>query len=474
MRNTVTRRGRGTSGRAIGLWSVLACSSACGDGAETYVDDETCASDCAEDEADDDAADDDGESTAAVDDGSGGERGLPCDVQAVIDAHCATCHGETPKFGAPMSLWTIDDLRVPAVTDPTRPVHALVGERIVDPLRPMPPSGELPDADLATLQAWLADGAPAGDAACGGSDTGDEPDPIGPDALPCDASVEFVAHGPAGDDGFQVPAVGADNLYQCFSFKSPLTGPTQATAWAPIVDDDRVLHHWILYRTATPQVDGASGPCNMPSDALFVAGWAPGGGNFLMPPDVGLELGGPDDSFILQMHYHNAAQYTDAVDRSGVALCVADEPRPQTAGIVTLGSVGINIPAGAEGHDVTGTCPSWITSYLQEPLFAIASFPHMHQLGRALETVISRGSDTGPEESLVQVPAFNFENQTVYPHDPEIPIMPGDSLRTTCTYDNPGSQNVFFGEATEDEMCFNFVMVYPIEAIGENRTCGIF
>jgi hypothetical protein len=337
----------------------------------------------------------------------------------------------------------------------------------------MPPTGTLPAEDLAVLQAWIDAGAPAGDAACGGSDSGDEPDPLGPDALPCEPTIEFVAHGPDADEGFHVPAEGADNLYECFTFRSPLTEPTQATAWAPILDDERVVHHWILYRTATPQTDGGYGPCNMPGDAIFVSGWAPGGKNFLMPDDVGLELGGPDDYFILQMHYHNAANYTDAVDRSGVALCTTDEPRPKTAGIVTLGSVGINIPAGAPAHEVTGICPSWITSYLQEPLFAIASFPHMHQLGRALSTVVMRGSDTGPEEVLVDVPAFNFENQTFYPQEPAMTIMPGDALRTTCTFDNTSGGPVYFGEATEDEMCFNFVMVYPIEAIGENRNCGI-
>jgi hypothetical protein len=352
-------------------------------------------------------------------------------------------------------------------------VFELMGERIVDPLTPMPPSGALPEDDLATLQTWIAAGAPAGDAECGGSDTGDDGDPIGPDALPCEPAVEFVAHGPSGDDGFQVPAQGADNLYECFTFKSPFAVPTQATAWAPILDDDRVVHHWILYRTPTPQVDGGSGPCNMPGDALFVSGWAPGGQNFVMPDDVGLELGGPDDYFILQMHYHNSAHYTDAVDRSGVALCTIEEPRPKTAGIVTLGSIGINIPAGAEGHEVAGTCPSWITSYLQEPLFAISSFPHMHQLGRKLATEILRGGDEADIDMLVDVPAFNFENQVSYVHDPEMTIMPGDALRTTCTYDNPSAQNVFFGEATEDEMCFNFVMVYPIEAIGTYRECGI-
>jgi hypothetical protein len=440
---------------AIALAGILA---GCGDAEQTYVD--TCESGCDED--------DDG-----ADDGTASARGLPCDVQAVIDEHCGECHGDSPKFGAPMPLWSIDDVLVPATSDPTRAVFELMGDRLVDPQSPMPPTTELPATDLATLQAWIDAGAPDDDAHCEGSDTGDDPNPIGPDALPCEPTLEFVAHGGSEDTGFEVPAQGADNLYQCFTFKSPLTEPTQATAWAPILDDERVVHHWILYRTPTPQVDGGSGPCNMPSDAIFVSGWAPGGENFLMPDDVGLELGGPDDYYILQMHYHNAAHLTDAVDRSGVALCTADEPRPKTAGIVTLGSVGINIPAGAEDHEVSGTCPSWTTSYLQEPLYAIASFPHMHQLGRKLSTVVMRGSETGPQEMLVDVPAFDFESQTFYPQEPAMPIMPGDALRTTCTYDNPGAQNVYFGEATEDEMCFNFVMVYPVEAIGANRQCGV-
>lgn len=426
---------------------------------------------------DDGGLDDDG---GAADDGAddGAAQamdGIPCDVRDVLVTHCSQCHDDPPTFGAPMSLLTDADFAVPSLSDPARPVHALVGERVRDEDRPMPPTGGLSEAERDTLLSWVDAGAPTDpDAACGEGD-GDVPEPIGPDALPCDPTHTFTAH--ASDsptEGFAVPEYGADNLYACFTFKSPLAVPTQATAWAPIVDDERVLHHWILYRTVTPQIDGGVGPCDMPADATFVSGWAPGGTNFELPDDVGLELGGPDDFYILQMHYHNTAHHADSVDRSGVAFCTIEEPREKTAGIITLGDVTLDIPAGATDHVESGTCPSWVTSYLTEPLHVIASFPHMHGLGRSFRTEILRGGSESAVESLVDVPVFNFENQAFYPHSPAVQVHAGDAVRTTCTFDNPGPSNVHFGEATEDEMCFNFVMAYPIEAVGDDRQCGLF
>jgi hypothetical protein len=368
-----------------------------------------------------------------------------------------------------MSLISYDDFQMPAITDLTRAVHELVAERIDDPEAPMPPSGDMSEADKDILRAWVSAGAPASDDDCD-VDPDDEPD-VGPDALPCEPTHVFTAHAAGSEDGFAVPDV--DNLYQCFTFSPNLAAGAQATAWAPIVDDERVLHHWILYRTKEPQADGGVMPCQMPSDAKFVAGWAPGGGNYVMPQDVGLEFGGPDDHFILQVHYNNTAQYSDAVDRSGVALCEAETPRPQEAGIFTLGSYLINIPAGAQGHTVEGTCPSWMTNLLPEPVHILASFPHMHELGRRITTEILRDGLESAAETLVDVDPFQFTNQQYYAHEPEVLIHPGDSLRTRCVYDNPNDHTVFLGEGTEDEMCFNFVMIYPLDVVGPNRECGL-
>lgn len=408
------------------------------------------------------------ETTAGAGGSGGGQapstEGIPCEIAEILNEHCWGCHVEPPKFGAPMSLGDHGALVEYA---------SIVRERLFDASNPMPPTGEMSDEDRDALDGWLADGAPAYDGPPCGELPPPEEIPIGPEHLDCTPTHSFVAHAEGSDAPYHVPELGAENAYTCFTFKSPFDGTEQGTAWAPIVDDERVLHHWILYRTATPQVDGGVGPCNMPQDAVFVAGWAPGGQNFAMPDDVGLELAGPDDSFILQMHYHNTAHYDDALDQSGVALCTTDTPREHLAGIYTLGSVDINIPPYASGHQAIGECPSWATNFLPEPVHAIASFPHMHEFGTSFRTEVLRGSDTGPLETLVNIDTWVFDNQRYYEHDPIFTIHPGDSIRTTCTFDNTSNQAVTFGEKTEDEMCFNFVMLYPIDIFGDNRACGL-
>jgi hypothetical protein len=328
------------------------------------------------------------------------------------------------------------------------------------------------DADRGVLQSWIDAGTPPDpDADCTPEDPTDG-EPVGPDALPCEPTHTFVASAGGGaSEGFHVPESGAENLYMCFTFKSPFADAVQGTAWAPITDDERVLHHWILFRSKTPQEDGGAGPCNMPADAVFVSGWAPGGQNYVLPDDIGLDLGGPDDYYILQVHYHNTGHFSDAIDKSGVALCTTDTPREKTAGVLTLGTATIDIPVDGKGVVATGTCPSLITQYLPEPINVLASFPHMHQLGRKFDTIITRG---GQDTTLVSVPNFSFDNQISYTHDPPVQIVAGDTLTTHCTYDNTYGVPVSFGEKTEDEMCFNFALVYPIDMIPDNaRVCMV-
>jgi hypothetical protein len=398
-----------------------------------------------------------------------GPSDLPCDVAQVVTV-CQDCHAATPRFGAPMPLVTAADFAAAAKSDPSRKVRDLAALRIHDEANPMPPSGLLPESDRAVLDAWLQSGAPAGDSACDAIDAGPAPTPVGEDALDCEVTHRFRAHATGSEGAFHVPE-SAGNLYQCFTFASPFDGTTQGTAWAPIIDDERVVHHWILFRTATAQTDGQVGPCKMPSDVTFVAGWAPGGENFVLPDDVGLELPGPGDSLILQLHYHNVAGLTDADDASGVALCTTDAPRTHDAGIFTLGTIGIDIPAGAVGHLESGMCGSLLTAGLPQPVHIIASFPHMHELGVSLRTDIMRGSNDGPIENVVDVPRFSFEDQRMYPIDPPIEFRARDAIRTTCKYDNPRDFAVRFGEKTEDEMCFNFMLLYPISMFTAGRSC---
>ena len=154
-----------------------------------------------------------------------------------------------------------------------------------------------------------------------------------------------------------------------------------------------------------------------------------------------------------------------------MAFC-ATEPRPQTAGVIWLGTFDISIPATATNHEEFGTCPSLATGLLPGPLNVIASFPHMHELGRRMQTEVYRGGAGGPMEVLVNADPFQFTNQVMYPHEPHFVINPGDELVTRCWYDNTYGVPVGFGEDTEDEMCFNFIMAYPINGVpADNREC---
>lgn len=106
--------------------------------------------------------------------GAGGNdasaSGLPCDIDAFLEARCRSCHGERPR--APMSLLTYADLTAPAVSDPNTQVAALSLVRMQANDAPMPPGtmATVPESELAVFRAWLDAGLPRGE--CGSVEPG--------------------------------------------------------------------------------------------------------------------------------------------------------------------------------------------------------------------------------------------------------------------------------------------------------------
>nr|MDQ3035182.1 hypothetical protein [Myxococcota bacterium] len=307
--------------------------------------------------------------------------------------------------------------------------------------------------------------APGGAAAVGDAGRPSGPQ-VGPEHLPCEVTHEFRAHAPGSlEQPFELAEAG--NTVMCFAFESPFTDIEQGTAFAPILDDQRVLHHWIIFGASSLPAGKAPGDawdCGtaLSQDSQFLQGWAPGGTNTVLPDTMGRELPGPGQFVILQVHYWNVAGYTDLADRSGVALCSTQTPRTNEIGTSTLGSLAISIPPRARGHEIVGHCTPAIT----EPVTIVGSGPHMHTRGVSLRTEVLRGGSTSDMEMLVDVPRWDFNSQTAYaPPGGALVVNPGDVIRTTCVFDNPDDTTVYFGERTEDEMCFNFVSAYPAGAL---------
>lgn len=116
--------------------------------------------------------------------GSGGSSvvadGLPCDVSALVQGKCATCHGATPLPTLP-SLVTYQGLTGPSRSDPTVTNAALAVTRMQSTQSPMPPAGSTPATatEIAAMQAWIAAGYPMGSCGAGGAG-GSAPDPSTP------------------------------------------------------------------------------------------------------------------------------------------------------------------------------------------------------------------------------------------------------------------------------------------------------
>ncbi|MET0284945.1 MAG: hypothetical protein ABW352_10755 [Polyangiales bacterium] len=386
---------------------------------------------------------------------------LPCDVAPVVTKYCGECHASSPKFSAPMALVTAEDF---AKADPDA-IAARVGES--DPRKAMPPttSAKPSATEKAALMAWLGEGAPAGtekcnvtpqptaDAGTNRPDSGEVPPPVD-EELEC---YKMVAHSGNGTGKYRVGA--ARDAYFNMTFKAPWTGVAYGIQINPIIDNDKVIHHWLLFQDDVPGRNNAiaSSVGAHPAGQLL-HGWAPGGSPLDFRKsgvDVGLELPGDNSTYTMEYHYNSSDP--GAMDSSGAEICVTKRKPANIAGVSWLGTDNLLIPA----NKWSGTC----APLSDKPIHILAVVPHMHKQGTHMKSVITRKD--GTKEVLHDEP-FDFEYQRLYEKD--VWLQPGESIATDCTFAQP----MTFGTSTEAEMCYNFTVAYPKGALASPGLWGSF
>jgi len=323
----------------------------------------------------------------------------------------------------------------------------------------------MPEEDRDILLSWLDDDLPLRrtEDSCAPTPIRDLANGVGPNFLECEVTHRFVASGGESHEPFTLPTEGANpNSYYCFPFANPFLEGSQATAWAPIIDNEEILHHWLLWGSNQEADSLEPFPCAaLPTgDAAFVSGWAPGGQNAIMPESVGLDLN--YKTLYLQLHYWNPEQREGLSDQSGVAFCTTQDRREHTAGILTVGTIDIDLPPRSRNVEAAFECADWQMP-TRDGFTILSSGPHMHQLGTRFLSEVIRSD--GRREPIGRVDAWNFDDQTPVRFDHPIEVLPGDRLGVRCSYDNPHDQRVRFGEGTDDEMCFDFMLVYPVQDI---------
>ncbi len=355
-----------------------------------------------------------------------------------VEQYCGNCHGESPDFGAPVSLLDYDAL-----------VEGEVGERLVDEMatrlmdRSMPPAGSPRPLHTAldTMVEWATCGQQHADHTAGLEAsrplwTAPEDPPEGAESF--DVTADEFALAPDTLD-----------LYQCFVIEAPIDEPRLIRRIDPVIDDSRVLHHSLVKIDRNRDDDGASFDCyGFPPGEDYVYVWGPGQPSIEFP-DGGVRIE-PGDHFVLQIHYNNGAGAEGVMDSSGFR--VFHEPvGGMEYGLFEIGSVFFPpIPAGQEG-DTSVNCT------VREDVELVASWPHMHEIGTEFSQVVEHAD--GTNETIIKLSGWSFEAQLIY--DTPVSLREGDVLTTNCSWDNFKDFDVNPGLGTADEMCFNFMYVTP-------------
>ncbi|HZS35787.1 MAG TPA: hypothetical protein VFF06_03125 [Polyangia bacterium] len=271
-------------------------------------------------------------------------------------------------------------------------------------------------------------------AACGGSGPPASMDPAPP------------AH------GYQIKTpdftlASGEEKYLCSTVKLAEPADVAVTEFAGYTS--AVVHHFEVFQALAPEQDGIF-DC---SQTLIKISWLPlfGGGalagGLKLPDGAGFKI--PKDAQLLvQLHLLNA---TPAAVTNHVVVNMTYAPDATAvtpAGIFALGSMNINLPAGASGMQVGSSCKAPKTMNV----FAVQ--PHMHKLGTKI--TLQHGADASAPVVYQRDPwVFGVQPIDLY----QAVINPNDFIATQCTFDNTTAQTVTYGESTTNEMCY-FVLFY--------------
>ncbi len=426
------------------------------------------------------------------------------DVAPIVFEKCATCH--RPGEVAPMTLLSYED---------ARPWAKVIKTKVL--AREMPPWGADPEHSLKmrndrslskqqidTIVAWVDGGAPKGNEAemppaptfAEGWTAGREPDAI------LEMPVEFEIP-PEGEVGVQM-----------FYSKIPFTEDKFAEMLEIRPGNRAVLHHAGVFVVDIPDgaqiVNGrlvapdgkvaddrarsefrAEAAMGLPGSNKLLS-WVPGRGLDRHRPDIGKRI--PAGKYLnWQLHYNPTGKPEKDRTKLGIwfnkvpvthelLIRQAGDPLATTKGGLSLyraegkeieyaaeeGSTRRrsrtpNIPPYAEDWSLTGITP------VTEDITLYTMSPHMHLRGKSLKWVVVYPD--GHEQTILDVPKFDFNWQIDYELETPLHIPAGSKILGIGKYDNSARNKwnpapnlpVYWSEQSWDEMYQPFTL-YSVDS----------
>jgi hypothetical protein len=206
-------------------------------------------------------------------------------------------------------------------------------------------------------------------------------------------------------------------------------------------------HHTLLLLTEGGSPDGEES-CGPLIGANMVHASGIGSNDLILPEGVAVKIAA-GTQLLLNLHLFNSnASTLDGV--SGVLVkTAAPEDVKDEAEMILAGPTNVEIPPNGT-QTIEGACVFPGTSTIW------SLWAHMHQYGTNMKITY----DGASESKVLHDGPFNFEEQINYAIDP-LTVQAGEQLRIECTYQNPTSQTIHWGDSSEAEMCFAGFYRYP-------------
>jgi mono/diheme cytochrome c family protein len=416
------------------------------------------------------------------------------DVAPILFKNCADCH--RPGELAPMSLLSYKDARPWA-----RSIREKVVSRLMPPWHADPHFGRfgndkrLSQQEIDTITAWVDQGAKEGNPK---------------DLPPVPAYAEGWKIGKPDvvltmQEEYTLAAAGSDeyiNFTMPTSFKEDVW--VQAAEIHP--GNKRVVHHVIAF-IQTPQMLAAykaSGGRPTAASIFYQDGTlirtkldAPAYDDGCRAPNSGFARGSGQEglgfplcfytpgkdvdvwpagvaksipagsNIVIQVHYSKTTGKVEK-DRSSVGLVFAKQPPARVLSAFGVINHYFKIPPGSDNHEVKG-CYTF-----SRDVEIYGFLPHMHLRGKDMKYDVIYPD--GRQETLLSVPNYNFNWQTLYKADKPIELPRGTKMLVTAHFDNSEknkynpdpTKTVRFGDPTYDEMMvgyFDFVTKVPVRKI---------
>jgi hypothetical protein len=313
---------------------------------------------------------------------------------------------------------------------------------------------------------------------------------------------------------------GGTDEYRCFLVDPGISRNEYLTGSQFLPQNVAIVHHAIFFRinpndaAQARRLDedspGEGWTCFGDSGihaAPWVSSWAPGGHEVLLGANLGYAMP-PGSLLVMQVHYNLLATAGKAPgpDQSGIRLRLSTKSAGMLPLQTTLLTAPVELPC-AQGEsgplcdraaavtDVShrfgpeaaamviglneycngGKDPvAGVTQHCDQrsPGSAVvrAAAGHMHLLGRSIKVELNPG--TAQAKTLLNVPAYNFDDQSIRPLAAPVRVKAGDVLRVTCTHDaglrkqlpqlrTTPARYVVWGDGTTDEMCLG-VLVWTL------------